>query len=57
MIVKKFSNNNSQDVSSSNFAGLVSCKNCIENSLAIGLDKDLKRGVNLISLTFIFINM
>ncbi len=39
------------------FAGLVSCKNCIENSLAIGLDKDLKRGVNLIDLTIIFINL
>ena len=39
------------------FAGLVSCKNFLENNLAIGLDTDLKRGANLIDLTIIFINL
>ena len=65
MIVKKFRNDNSQEVHSSNFClpetkileDLVSCKNCLENNLAIGLDKDLKRGANLIDLTIIFINL
>jgi len=65
MIVKKFCNDNSQDVRSSNFCqperfvlvGLVSCKNCLENKLAIPLDKDLKRVGSLIYETIIFINL
>lgn len=65
MIVKKFCNDNSQDVRSSNFCqperfvlvGLVSCKNCLENSLVIRLFPNLKRGANLIDLTIIFINL
>lgn len=57
MIVKKFCNDSTQDVQSSNFCRPCFLKNCLENNLAIGLDTDLKRGANLISLTFIFINM
>lgn len=65
MIVKKFCNDNSQDVHSSNFCqperfvlvGLVSCKNCLENNLVIRFDTDLKRFENLIYVTIIFINL
>ena len=65
MIVKKFCNDNSQDVRKSNFCqperfvlvGLVSCKNCLENNLVIRLDTDLKRVENLIYETIIFINL
>ncbi len=65
MIVKKFCNDNSQDVRKSNFCqperfvlvGLVSCKNYLENKLAIRLVTDLKRFENLIYETIIFINL
>ena len=65
MIVKKFCNDNSQDVRSSNFCqpesfvlvGLVSFKNYLENNLVINLVKDLKRVGNLIYVTIIFINL
>ena len=57
MIVKKFRNDNSQDVRSRNFCRPCFLKNFLENNLAIVLDTDLKRGANLIDLTIIFINL